>query len=211
MADAHGEAMAALDALEQEQRERVKAQADELCELMVEAFASGEDEKAAKLQARRAKAEQAAAGPWAERIAGAERAATRAQAERDGFIAMNYAGLVRERAPGAHGAARRLEDALRELIEARQAWQSEAREQVELTRAVGNLDGRSIAELGPLDELVRRARPLIGSVPAPLPREQVYVTIAPHDAPDRERRQAARDRIAREAAQTQDAHKNATA
>ena len=126
------------------------------------------------MQAQRERAEQAASGPWAERVAGAERAAARATAERDGFIAANYEGLVRERAPGAHKLARRLEDALSELVEARQAWHAEAQEQISLARAVGNLSGRSIAELGEVDALARQVRPLIGTVPAPLPREQAH-------------------------------------
>jgi hypothetical protein len=93
--------------------------------------------------------------------------------------------------------ARRLEDALRELVEARQAWHVEAQAQVDLTRAIGNLDGRSISEIGALDELVRRARPLLGSVPAPLPREQAHAaTVVPEHDPDHELREAARARIA---------------
>jgi hypothetical protein len=50
-----------------------------------------------------------------------------------------------------------------------------------------------------VDELVRRARPLVGSVPAPLPREQTDATIALHDDPDPGRREAARAKIESEA------------
>ena len=89
------------------EQQAVRAEADSLREQVTEAFASGEEAKAAKLHAKRAKAEQAVEGPWVERIAGAERAAQRAQAERDGFVASKYRGLVQERVPVAHAAARR--------------------------------------------------------------------------------------------------------
>ena len=168
------------------EQQAVKAEAEALREQVTEAFASGEDNKATKLQARRLKAEQAAAGPWVERVAGSERALARAQAERDGFVATNYFGLVQERAPAAHRAARRIEDALRALVEARTEWHAEEREQLALTRAVGHLDGRSIPGLGEADELAKVAQRLIGAVPVPLPSTTRVVEGSERLVPDRE-------------------------
>jgi hypothetical protein len=177
------------------ERQAVIAEAASLREQVTEAYASGDDDRAARLHAKRVKADEAAAGPWAERIAGAERAMRRAEAERDAFVSGHYAQLVKERAPMAHRAVRRIEGALRELVEARHEWHVEEREQIALTRAVGNLDGRAIPGLGGADELAKLAQRVVGSVPAPLPQALQSGSIAAIDDPGREVREAARARI----------------
>ena len=90
-------------------------------ELAIEAFAAGDDAVAGKLQGDRETAEAAAAGV-AEKLAGAQRAQGRAEADRVQYAKDNIDALLREVAPDAQQVAARVEEALVDLARAREEW-----------------------------------------------------------------------------------------
>jgi hypothetical protein len=87
-----------------EQAKRAGAEADRLRELLTEAYATDDQTQVEKLTRAKAKADARAAEPWAERTAGAERAAARVQAEADGWGLQNFRELLAEIEPEAHAA-----------------------------------------------------------------------------------------------------------
>ena len=90
-------------------------------ELAIEAFAAGDGAVAGKLQGDRETAEAAAAGV-AEKLAGAQRAQGRAEADRVQYAKDNIDALLREVAPDAQQVAARVEEALVDLARAREEW-----------------------------------------------------------------------------------------
>lgn len=177
--------------------ERAKQDAERLREELVELYASGDKRQEKRLIAARTQAEGVAGEPWAERVAGAERAATRVTAERDAYVATHHPALVRERTPRAQAAVQQIHDATRLLEEGRLAWHAEEQEQLALLQFAGGRSGREIPSLH-LDQAIRDLRRAVDQgVPAPLPRgvQAATIAIAAHDDPDPAVREAARARL----------------
>jgi len=169
------------------------AKAVELREAQVEAFATGNETAAKKLQAQRDKAEAEATGPWPERVAGAERAVQRADAERVTYAMENYEGLIGERQPDAATAVDAVRDALTSLRDAHQAWHAVEQDVAALIALAGHDASRMPRFPGQLEDLVRDARRARGlDVPAPLPVAMAPMTINPEHDPDPAVREAAR-------------------
>lgn len=93
-----GAARAKVDETKRRAR-HAEAEATRLRELLTEAFASDDQAQVEKLTRAKAKADARAAEPWVERIAGAERATARVQAEVDGWRIENFRGLLDEAPP----------------------------------------------------------------------------------------------------------------
>ena len=162
-------------------------------ELLTEAFASDDPVQAEKLTRAKVKADAQAAEPWPERRAGAERAAGRVQAERDGWIAQNAAGLIRELSPLAEAARDLIVSKVTELEEARQEWHAVSqRVSGVLSVAPGNDRTPGIDHIDTAIKDVRRATV---DVPAPLPRVPQVARVVPMHDPDPAVREAARARI----------------
>ncbi len=169
------------------------AKAVELREAQVEAFATGNETAAKKLQAQRDKAEAEATGPWPERVAGAERAVQRADAERVTFATENYDGLITERQPDATAVVEAVTAALAALRDAHKRWHEVEGEVAALTGLAGRDASRIPRFPQPLEDLVRDARRADGlDVPAPVPVAMAPMTINPEHDPDPEVREAAR-------------------
>jgi hypothetical protein len=183
---------------ETKQRARhAEAEAARLREALVEAFATDDQPQVAKLTRAVDKAEARAAEPWPERIAGAERAANRAQAEVDGWRIQNVRELLDEIAPDADAAAEGVMARVAELEEARRHWHQVSGRVSALIRDAGigrtpNLDGP--------DAAIRALRRDLGRVPLPLPHMAAVATVAPEHDPDKGVRAAARAELLQEKA-----------
>jgi hypothetical protein len=102
-----------------DQAKRASAEADRLRELVIEAYASDDQPQAEKLMRAKVKADGRNAEPWAERTAGAERAAARVQAETDTWRLGHWRELLNEVEPDAHAAAEAVTTKVAELEQAR--------------------------------------------------------------------------------------------
>lgn len=157
-------------------RDKDQAQANDaqLAEQRIEAFAA-DDERAAKaVQSKRTKL----AGQIEDldaRLTGAERAAARAQAERDAYIAQNVRALTSERVPAATAAAEALEQWAARGCELLAAWHAVEQETLALLRVVPGVDGRSVPQITEVDQAVRDLARAAGTVPPPLPSDAVPV------------------------------------
>lgn len=182
-------------------RRRTEEQLAQSREDLVEAFASGDDAEAEKVQKRR-DAITADLENWRARVEGVRRAADRARVARDQFIVENHADLVAERRPGALAAAAALEQTLRAFVEACHAWQAEERAQIELLKPVPARDGRDIPQLPVASLFTDAKRALGGAFYPPLPEVSPpsVVGIAAEYDPDPEVREDARQKIKRKAA-----------
>ena len=168
-----------------------QADARRIKELLTEAFASDDQAQAEKLTRAKTKADAKAAEPWPERRAGAERAAGRVQSERDGWIAQNAAGLIRELSPLAEAARDLIVSKVTELEEARQEWHAVSqRVSGVLSVAPGNDRTPGIDHIDTAIKDVRRATV---DVPAPLPVQPQTITIPPEFDPDPEIREPAQE------------------
>jgi len=151
------------------EREAAKAEVERLGEARVEAFASADETLAEKIQDERLRAE-ATVLDFAERVAGAERAADRAQAKRAEFAADNFTAILEERTPDALAATSAVRDAIEALVRAQREWEGFAADVVALQRAAALPTGTVPTFPEPLAALARDARRAGGTtVPAPLP------------------------------------------
>src|SRR4051812_19213391 len=85
----------------EQQAQNANAEAERIREELVEACSVGDRALEAKLTKAKRAAEDRAAEPWAERIAGAQRAAQRAEVEHDTWRIENIRPLLEEMAPDA--------------------------------------------------------------------------------------------------------------
>jgi hypothetical protein len=138
-----------------------------LSEARVEAFAASDEPLADRLQAERLKPE-ATVRELQERVAGADLAIQRAEAERAQFATHEAEAIFAERAADADAAVAAVKDAVGQLVAAKARWESIAAETANLLR----LAGRSTAhgptfpvQLGELAKDARRA----GEIDVPLP------------------------------------------
>lgn len=169
-------------------RREIEVQADTarrepaaLREALTEAYARGEEEAAAQLVENIEAAEVRAAEPWAERIAGAARAARRAEADRDEFIRANYDGLVAEREAGALAIVDTLREHVQQVRDDMRAWTAEAQEQRDLLAAIPGRDGRELPEVSGLEQLVRDVARQVEALLPPLPRGQASAVVLSPD------------------------------
>lgn len=155
--------------MEDAQRQ-VAAKVAEVTEGIVEAHAVGDDATAAKLSKERGKLEQSAVREADEKLAGAKRAVTRAQAEVTAFATANVLGLLIERRPDAERVARAAEDAVERLRTAHAEWHAVSQEVANLLLLAGEQSSSLPSFPAQLEELVRQARRAGGvGVPEPLP------------------------------------------
>lgn len=175
------------------------ADIERLSEARVNAFAAGDEKTAAKLHKERSQAE-AMVRDLAERVAGVERAVTLAENERGGFAARNLDGLLRELHPGAVATAAAVKDAMTAFVEAERAWEAFAGDVRRLLQLAAADTGTLAMFPGELSNLARNTRRAGGTdVPLPLPRAQPFGGPVPEDDPDPEIREAAREKVVREA------------
>jgi len=163
MAAARQRARALTDAIAEHARS-----IEELKRERIDAYSDDDERKAAALKKRTVDA-AAKAVELDERRQGADIAATKAQRERDAFVAENHAALVSERIPVATAAVKQIEDAIAALGEGVRLWTAEQQAQVDLLRPIPGRDGREVPELQ-CRELVRDLRRATADgVPMPVP------------------------------------------
>ncbi|QEC48961.1 hypothetical protein FSW04_16200 [Baekduia soli] len=163
-----------------------------LTEELTEAFATGDETMAAKLTKAMSKAQAVAGEPWEQRILGAERAANRAQAARDGWVAEHVGGLLAEIEPEASAATDAIVDLVDQLEAARVHWHAVGHRVEALVRAAG-WDVRAVPSGEGLDQAIRDTRIALADPPRPLPSNVPQtISIAPYDDPDPDIRDAAR-------------------
>jgi hypothetical protein len=170
-------------ALELEHR-RVVAEIARLTDAIADAYADGDDARAAKAITQRATLETGSLREAEERLEGARRAVSRAESERGMFAREHTEALIAERRPDAVAAAEAVEAAIEQLGDAHARWQAVAAEVAGLLRLAGR-DSRDMPTFpARLTDLVRDARRAGGvGVPAPVPGGYVSV-------PDRTREAA---------------------
>jgi hypothetical protein len=177
---------------------QVRAQLAESTEAITEAYADGDEAKASKLSAARARLETGSVRDADEKLAGAQRAVVRAEADRTTFAVENVDGLLAERASDADAVAKAVEDAVAELGQAHARWNATATDTSSLLRLAGRNTGTVPRFPDALEAIVRDARRAGGvDVPLPLPRAQeVYAAkVAPEYDPDPEIRAKARQAL----------------
>jgi chromosome segregation ATPase len=176
--------------------EHVCTEAARLSEALTEAYAEGATRQANKIAGEKAKAESAAAEPWRERIAGAERAAARKQAERDTWVGHNLHDLLIEMAPDADAAADGITAAVAALEQARMSWHA-IESQVGALLAVAPGRNQRVPQIDHVDTAIRDVRRAIDGLPRPLPvSASMPATVVPEHDPDPDVREPARARIA---------------
>jgi hypothetical protein len=151
----------------------------------VEAFARADEALARKLAQQRTEAE-AHVADLDERVAGAERAAARAQTSHDAFIVEHIRALLNELTPTARAAASRIAETAEAFEDAVGQWHGVEAQVIALLRPVASIDSKQIPHISPWDEIrttLRRLR-FDRTPPAPLPDHvgQVKVTIDPPPA-----------------------------
>jgi hypothetical protein len=179
---------------------RVVAEIAQLTDAVTDAYADGDEAKAAKASKQRAALEHGSLREAQERLEGAKRAVAKAEAERGLYAAENVDGLIAEREPDARAAAQAVEDAVEHLGQAHTQWTGVESDVSALLRVAGRNAGTLPRFPELLANLVRDARRAGGvGVPLPLPGERAFMHVAAHDDPDPEIREAAREKIARKA------------
>ncbi len=178
------------------------AEAERLKQALTEAYAEGATRAATKLSAEKAEADAHAAQDWAERIAGAELAATRKKTQRDGFVVTNIAALLAAIKPDADAAAVALRTKAAELDTARHQWHAVSQHVARLLGVVPGIDARSLPMLDAIDTLIRDLSTAVAQVPPPLPQALATIAIPAHDDPDDDVREPARARVIAEGART---------
>jgi len=148
----------------------VVAEIARLTDAVTDAYAEGDEARAAKASKERAKLEQGSLREAEERLEGAHLAAAKAEAARGLFAAEHVDGLLAERLPDAVGAAAGAEQALEDLSRAHARWNGVEAEAAALLRLAGR-DTRDLPRFpGRLATLVRDARHAGDvSVPPPTP------------------------------------------
>jgi chromosome segregation ATPase len=156
-------------ALEVEHR-RVVAEIARLTDAIADAYSNNDEARAAKAIKQRAMLETGSLREAEERLEGARRAVSRAESERGMFAREHADALVAERRPDAVAAAQAVENAIEQLGEAHQRWQTVAAEVAGLLRLAGR-DSRDMPTIPErLTDLVRDARRAGGvGVPPPIP------------------------------------------
>jgi hypothetical protein len=148
---------------------RVVAEIAQLTDAVTDAYADGDEGRAAKASKQRAALEQGSLREAEERLEGARRAVQRADVERSTFAMENIDGLIAERRADATAAAAAVEEAVEALGEAHARWQGVAAEVMSLLRLTGG-DTRLPAFPEKLSDLVRDARRAGGvGCPPPVP------------------------------------------
>jgi hypothetical protein len=169
------------DVLDHEQA--AKGAAADARERLIEAYATGDEKAVAALTKAKVKAEATAGEPWVERKAGAERAATRAQADRDAWVAANISGLLSEMQGEADAAVAGVTAAVAGLEDARREWHRVERVVLDLRRVVPGADGRDVPGIENIDQAVKDLRRAVdASLMAPMPRARQTAAIV--DYPD---------------------------
>jgi hypothetical protein len=151
----------------------VVAEIAQLTDAVADAYADDEAQ-AAKASKQRAALELGSLRNAEERLEGAKRAVTKAEAERGLFAAENVDGLIDEREPDARGVAAAVEQAVEQLGRAYVQWTGVESDVAALLRVAGRNSGTLPRFPELLANLVRDARRAGGvEVPLPLPGERV--------------------------------------
>jgi hypothetical protein len=171
--EALGEAVPAAKRREREceiAHRSVVAEIAQLTDAVAESYADGDEGRAAKASKQRAALESGSLREAEERLEGARRTVSRAEAERGVFAAENIDGLLRERNGDAAAVARAAEQAIVQLSDAHAAWNAVEAEIAGLLRLAGR-DTRDLPKFPvQLATLVSDARRADGvQVPPPVP------------------------------------------
>lgn len=145
------------------------AEVERATDSVVEAYADGQDAKAEKLAAARGQAEREVVRLREEKLAGVQRAATRAEVDRQRFVTENCDGLLAEVRRDAEAVTAAVDEAITAIGTARQAWGTIEAEVMALLRAAGRETGSLPRFPQPLEDLVRQAARVGVEVPLPLP------------------------------------------
>ena len=160
----------------------ITAKVEQTTEAIKDAYAAGDEAKAAKLGRERAKL--AGDTTPGERLEGAQRAVAKAEASRGLYASENADGLIAELEPDARAAAQAVEDAVEQLGAAHAAWSGVQSDVAALLRLAGRSTALPAFPPALLD-LTRDARRAGGvGVPLPLPGQRAFATVAPHDDSD---------------------------
>jgi hypothetical protein len=191
------EQVAAARARADETKERARhaeAEAAHVTEALTEAFSVNDTTAIARLTKAKATAETKAHEPWPERIAGAQRAAQRAEVERDAWRVEHHRELLHEVAADADAAAASLTAKIGELEAARRDWHAVAHRVAALVVGVPGFDPRAVPHIDAHDGAIRDLR-RCGPIPAPIPGATAAATVIPEDHPDPTVREAARQKV----------------
>ncbi len=169
----HEERVAAAQRRVREVDLEVRAAAAKVAEVrdaVVEAYADADDAKAATLAKAVGRAEEAERGLREGKLAGAERAAQRAETDRVRFATANFGELIEERRPDAEKVVRAFEDAVAALQAGHGEWRAMYAEVSALARLAGR-DTHSMPNFpSDIEAIVRSVSRLGGTtVPAPIP------------------------------------------
>ena len=122
---------------------KVVAEIAQLTDAVTDAYADGDEPRAAKASKQRAALEQGSLREAEERLEGAKRAVAKAEAERGLLAAENVDGLIAERQPDARAAAQAVEDAVEQLGRAHAAWSGRSSRQRRRPASAGRRSIRS--------------------------------------------------------------------
>lgn len=156
----------------EDQAQHARDEAARLKEELTEAFATDDQAQADKLTRAKVKADARAAEPWAERRAGAQRAAERVRAERDAWVVENISGLIGELAPEAHAATDAIMAGAQALEAARREWHTVEGRVLGLLRIVSPDAVQQMPQIPTVDSAIKDALRATVEIPAPLPRAQ---------------------------------------
>ena len=156
---------------------RITGETKRLSDAITDAYADGDERRAAAASKERA-ALDANLREHEERLEGARRAGTKAEAERAAFATLNVDGLIAEREPDARAVAALCEDVVEQLAQAQARWNAVEAEVAGLLRLAGRDAGTLPTFPAALATLVRDAR-RAGDlrVPPPLPGGQSMVPV----------------------------------
>jgi hypothetical protein len=137
---------------------RAEGDVARLRDATIDAFADGDERRAAKASKERDAAEGTTLRNCAERLEGAKRAVAKAEAALGLFARENVDGLLQERRAEGLAAAQAVEDAVEQLAQAHALWNTVYGDVAALLRSAGR-DSRDVPKFPErLAELVRAAR-----------------------------------------------------
>ena len=141
-----------------------------LRDVTLDAYAAGDDDKAAKASGERAELERSGLQEAQERLEGSKRAVAKVEAERGLYAAEHVDRLITERSADATAVVAAAEDAIEHLAPAQARWNAVEADMVALLRLAGQDTSAMPRFPERLAALVRDARRASDvSVPPPLP------------------------------------------
>jgi len=177
-----------------QQQQTAKADLARLTEQLVEAFAANDTNLQAKLTEAKPKAEARIAEPWAERQAGARRAADRLTAERNQWVTANYRDLLAEITPEAMAAAEAIRTTVTDLQASVAHWSATAQRVAAIATAAGQHPD-TMPRVDAIQNAVRELTRAMPEILPPLPRAAQTATFTPATSPDAEVRARAREAL----------------